>query len=123
MEILFYFFNNSSWNQLIHSAKPLDNKKNTNILCQYLSEIDIAFAQNVFNILDKYDSESDISSQSWGCEISNNIIKIFFILDDENLDFTAFIEKNIFIKILKLWLDFLMLSPKPSYQLKVEIAE
>lgn len=93
--------------------------RNYQIFCEYLSEIDFDFTKNIIESIEKYDFSLDFSSESWGCEVINNYIKIFFLYDDENLDYTSVIPLDVFKKALIHWYNFLINSDNVIVDLKL----
>ena len=59
----------------------------------------------------------DVSSNSWGVDVVENDVYIFFLYDSDNKQYQIKIPKIEFIFIIRRWIDFLNKSIEdPNYQ-------
>lgn len=93
--------------------------KNYEIFCEYLSELDIEFTKNIICNINERNFSFNISSESWGCEIDGDFIKIYFLYDEENPDYTSFISLNDFKFIINAWMDFLVKEDRNGMRLSL----
>lgn len=60
----------------------------------------------------------DISSNSWGCDVDEKRIFLYFLYDYDNQDYHLYLDKDVFYFILSEWLSFIK---DKSFQTKREI--
>ncbi len=120
MCIIFYFYKNDLWGTLDPSAKPEKDEQSIKILSSYLSEIDYEYADVILQKMSKkFSKPYDISSESWEVVVTSDEVRICFAFDDENLDFTAIINKDFFLRVISSWKDFLQLEPSVNTEIRI----
>ncbi|WP_237052377.1 DUF5376 family protein [Mannheimia granulomatis] len=119
MKLLFSYFNDK--NTLYPMCELAENHR-LNPLTGYLNDpmggINyFAFLDSSLSILrDRTINNADISSNSWGVEIENEIVHIHFLFAPDVDELRLTMPRNIFIDILVVWLIFCSKEKVLGYQ-------
>ncbi|QQU07032.1 hypothetical protein I6I87_02870 [Moraxella osloensis] len=63
----------------------------------------------------------DFSSNYWGVDIIDGYFKIYFLLDEENLEWQTFLKKSQFRSAIFNWIEFLKIPPHEGYEKLIDI--
>ena len=123
MTLRFYYYYNENFKQWLPAIDEKDFL-NERALCGYLCELadNLDFA---YEIIEKLDAnkffEIDFSSNYWGVDFIGRGFKIYFLLDENNLEWQTTVAKPIFRKVIFEWLNFLKLSPNEETEKIIQL--
>lgn len=120
MKIILKYYFDQTKNKFIPTCSSEINENNA--LTSYLND-DLGnkdehkeFLNNTLNGLTN-DIDKDISSNSWGIDMVDNNIHIYFLYDSDNEFYKTKLAKIEFVFIIKKWIEFLDRPfSNPSYQ-------
>lgn len=120
MKLIFEFYFNNEKNKYLPTCYS-DERNEFNPLTGYLTD-DIGgdyidFLESSIETL-RDNIDIDISSNSWGCDVDEKRIFLYFLYDYDNQDYHLYLDKDVFYFILSEWLSFIK---DKSFQTKREI--
>jgi len=127
MSLIFYYMKYPELIDLVATIKSddLENDKE-GIIISYLidsggasleSHIEL-LEESICKLEDLSISNADISSNSYGSEIVNNIVKIYFLYDEDK---EYEINRLDLLRIIKSWVEFMKKKPIEKYQEKYDL--
>ena len=112
MKIIFNYYENKFSNNLSPSCHSIEIASKYDSLAGYITDdasdpyAHSLFLQDVL-IKARKGNECDLSSNNWGCELLNNEIFMFFMLDEYNEKYYVHIPAIEFIYVIDEWIKFI----------------
>ena len=120
MHIIFYFFTGEDQDDLIPSARAVDGSKESDLLSCYLCELDEELAMYVlYNLKNEIVDKIDISSESWGVIIDFDKVNLYFLYDEDNIEYKTSINISEFKEGIEQWVNFLQIPAKESFEMDI----